>query len=272
LTASTQFTVTGSGTTTVTENLTTTATLSNMVYKAAPTFNWYLICGNGTNSIGSSTHTIYVIWGSPGSGPTVKRLDWACNSATGANSITSAAQEFRDVVASVPGYLPTSSMVHDVNAWHFLDRGVPGDCYTLANLCGTGLNMLGIPATPSAAWPTADGTTGWPAVSASTCTAPALTNFPYSGATFAAWLVYPGNHYEGFFTVSDPSIEAYTVYTPGGPFTNQTYYYLQVLQYADGVGGDQFWAWQSDQTNGTVIVHQDAAVPGQPHIPVPPVP
>jgi hypothetical protein len=147
LTASTQFTVTGSGTTTVTENLTTTATLSNMVYKAAPTFNWYLICGNGTNSIGSSAHTLYVAYGppQPAGSLTVKRIDWVCTLAAGASSPAAigdlvgpdATGGARFGANSIFGSPPTLT-----TAWQVMD-GYKADCGTLSTLMKYELDLLG---------------------------------------------------------------------------------------------------------------------------------
>ena len=99
-----------------------------------------------------------------------------------------------------------------------------------------------------------------------------LEVFQYQGESFNAKLVYPGNNFEGFFTVSDPGIKAYTVYTEGGPFANSTYYYLEVLQFAAGRGGDQFWVWDGTQTQNGITATNWVEVPGATHIPVPAVP
>jgi hypothetical protein len=63
---------------TETVSITTTGSLTNVVYEVTPTFNWSLVCGNATNSIGSSTHTIYVTYADPiaaGGSLTQLRLD-----------------------------------------------------------------------------------------------------------------------------------------------------------------------------------------------------
>jgi hypothetical protein len=91
LDATTTFDVTGSNTVEKTVTLTTTGTLSNMVYKATPQFNWYLICGNGANSIGSSgPHTIYVTHAGPLVTPLYDRaLDKACGYINGNSNYAS---------------------------------------------------------------------------------------------------------------------------------------------------------------------------------------
>ena len=218
---------------------------------------------------------MYVTWGTPspgGSATTVKRIDWVCGIAQGASSITSAAEKFRDGIASDPGYTEPPTRVWNLNSWQFLSSGKPGDCITLAKLAREGLEMVGISADYCWSYPTADGTSGFPAVSGSSCHSVATKVFAYMGENFNAKLVYPGNNYEGFFTVSDPNIKAYTIYTPGGPFENQTYYYLQVLQFAAGTGGDQFWVWDGDQTQNGVTVDNWDEVPGAAHITVPSIP
>lgn len=68
---------------------------------------------------------------------------------------------------------------------------------------------------------------------------------------------------------SDPSG---SVFEPGGPFENQDYYRLQVLQSAAGEGGDQYWVWDGTQTKNGVTVTDWDAVPGAAHIPVPSIP
>jgi len=219
----------------------------------------------------SGPHKAYVTWGTPaGSVVTEKRLSWACEKADGAYSITSAAVKFRDAIASNPGYTPPR--VWNLNSWEFLGTGLHGDCITLAKLAAVGLEMIGISADYCWSFPTADGTSGFPPVRGSSCRNPATKTFQYMGENFNAKLVYPGNNFEGFFTVSDPGIKAYTIYTPGGPFENQTYYYLEVLQFAAGTAGDQFWVWDGDQSHNGISVNDWDEVPGAVHIPVPSIP
>ncbi|MBN1868576.1 hypothetical protein JW916_14940 [Candidatus Sumerlaeota bacterium] len=205
----------------------------------------------------SGPHTFLVTWGSPGSGPTVKRLGWAVGAANGACSVSEAAAQMSASVAWWPGFGGYNAQELNLNAWQFLDTGWKGDCITLAQIACAGLEMVGVAGTPCIAWPTADGSEGFPSVSASTCQSITRKQFQYEGQTFWAKLVYPGNNHEGFFTVSDSGIRAYTVAPSGGPFCNPTYYYLEVLR---SVATDQFWVWDW------------WAVPDAPHIPVPAVP
>ena len=79
-----------------------------------------------------------------------------------------------------------------------------------------------------------------PPVDVDSCRDPCTAPFMYQGEEFDAVLIYTGNNFEGFFTIQDPDIQAYTVYPPDGPFENQTYYYLQVLR---SVASNQFWVW-----------------------------
>lgn len=231
-------------------------------------------CASGEININTSgPHTVYTTYGSPLCGAsefTKEHIDWACDIANNANTITSAAVKFRDAIASDPGYDPPR--VWNLNSWQFLASGEHGDCITLAKLAREGLQLIGIPANYSWSYPTADGTTGFPSVSGNSCRSVATKTFQYQGESFNAKLVYPGNNFEGFFTVSDPDIKAYTVYTPGGAFENQTYYYLEVLQFAAGQGGDQFWVWNGTQTKNNVTVTDWESVPGAAHIPVPSIP
>ena len=250
----------------------------NKVDIVSASINWYVLPWGATNWCSAGTtgpHTNYVTWANPsGSTATFNRVNWACNIAKGAASITSAAVDFRDAIATSPGY--SKPRVWNTNAWQFLDSGLHGDCITLAILCTTGLAMVGIPAQPLCSFPTADGSPGWPPVSGSSCQSVATSTYACQGQQFNVKLVYPGNNFEGFFTVSDPNIKAYTVYTQGGPFTDQTYYYLQVLQFAAGQGGDQFWVWDyplppyTCTINGVTVTNWWDA--GAPHIPVPSIP
>jgi hypothetical protein len=227
----------------------------------------------------SGPHTIYTIYASPlcdNINITKGHVDWACNIAKETNTVTAAAEKFKDAIAIAPGYAePRIFNISD--SWAFLASGQHGDCITLAQLAREGLWLIGIPAGSYCSYPTADGTSGYPAVSGNSCRNMTTATFEYEGETFNARLVYPGNNFEGFFMVSDPDIKGYTIYTPGGPFENQTYYYLEVLQFAAGAGGDQFWAWDCPYypyyiiKNG-VRVDDGQPVPDASHISVPSIP
>lgn len=217
--------------------------------------------------IGSSSNQIYTIFGAPVGALTEKRLIWCTNIADGAATITSAAEKFRDVVSVNPGH---QRPIHwNLNSWEFLDSGLTGDCITLAKLCAVGLRQIGIDAQERWAWETLDGTPGFPPVSATTSTNMTTEEFEFNGEFFKARLIYPGNNFMAFFTVNDSGIKAYTVFPSGGPFENQTYYYLEVLR---SVAVEQFWVWDEDQTHNGVSVSEWDRVPGQEDIPVPAIP
>lgn len=217
-------------------------------------------CDAGT----SGPHKIYVTWDSPGAGPTVHRIKWSCTQAQGATSITSAAVKFRDAVASSPGY--ASPRLWELNSWTFVDTGSAGDCITLAKLCAEGLKMIGIPATERWSYATNDTTSSW---SNTTCTSQSTTGFlNYHGHLWNARAIYPGNNFEGFFTVKDPApnpptdtyghIKAYTVYTPAGPFEKQCRYYLQVLNY---VTTECLWIANGYQSQGSDTFNDGDEIP-----------
>ena len=249
--------------------MTADSELPNEIATLSKSISWSLTAsGVACNSWSSGPHTIYVTYGTPtGSVITEKRVNWACTIATGATSISGAAEKFRDAIAANPGF--AVPRVWNLDSWQFLASGDHGDCITLAKLARKGLEMVGIPAQERWSFPTADGSSGWPAVSGSTCQSETTETFSYMGQSFNAKLVYTGNNFEAFFTVSDPAIKAYTVYPPAGPFQNQTYYYLEVLR---SVTSDQFWVWKGTQTNGSVTVTDWTEVPGSTHIAVPAVP
>ena len=125
--------------------------------------NWSVNFG-GTMCVTTSSgpHKVYVTWGNPGTGPTLKRMDWACGNAQGATSITTAAEDFKDIISVNPGYDRDNlgNNTWNTNSWQFLDSNQRGDCITLAALACTGLRMIGIPATLCWSFPTADSSAG----------------------------------------------------------------------------------------------------------------
>ncbi|MBN1560382.1 hypothetical protein JW998_09040 [candidate division KSB1 bacterium] len=237
---------------------------------------WTLTLEDGPTiePITTGPHEIYVTFGAPvGSyAATNMRMEWSCTQAINAAAIATAAELFCANLASSPGYTGTTlvnSFMININSWEYLDLGSPGDCITLAALACAGLNMLGVGAQYHCSYPTADGSTGYPAVSSTSCHNPTNATFTYQGQDFSARLVYPGNNYEGFFTINDPGIKGYTVYPPRWTFENQDYYYLEVLS---SVATDQFWIWDGDQTQNGVSVYNWDVVPGVANIPVPSIP
>ncbi len=116
-----------------------------------------------------------------------------------------------------------------------------------------------------------------PPVSGNTCHDVITKTFEYQGEIFNAYLAYfaPNlNYFEAFFTIQDPDVKAYTVYPPAGPYENQTYYYLQVL---DSVANYQTWIWDYPEspyecTKNGVTVHNEDPVLGVEEISVPSLP
>lgn len=202
-------------------------------------------------------------------------MDWSASEANNTASISDAARAFQLGLAASPG----GGGYDNLNPWQFLDQYSSGDCITLANVAATGLNMLGIPASATYAWPTADGSSGFPAVSTATCTTQTTATFTYEGQSFKAKLVYVGdNNFEGFFTIVDAGqTKAYTVYPAFDPFTNQNYYYLDIIRTSSATisGSIQYWVWVPGQppqngvsvTGGEPVVNA-AGVP-LPNVPVP---
>ena len=230
----------------------------------------------------SGPHKIYVTWEPPrAEAVTMKRLDWAVRATRGATSVAEAGLKIRDSLATWPGYgdgtgLKTLPDVNN-NAWEFLDENSPGDCSMLAHAAYEGLGIVGVgavgPRQGRLAWPTPDGSAGYPALSSSSCRQKFRKQFEYNGQQFWARLKYPGNQYEGFFTVgTEPSLVAYTVY-PKGKAENQTYYYLEVLRIGTAnYDNIQYWGWDGNQEAGGESVRDGAGVPGSPNIYVPAVP
>jgi len=259
-------------------SITSDAALSAQILVLDCGISWALTVkdGPGSHSEWSGPHKVYVTWGQPGSGPTIKRVDWACNIAKGAYSKTQAAQKFRDALADDPGY---SDPQFYPEPWVFLDSGDSGDCITLAKLACAGLDMVGIYGGYRWAYPTADGSDGYPPVSENSCDNQIRQNFAHQGAVFEAKLVFPAsnglNNFEGFFIVQDPGTKAYTIFPPRGPIEDDTYLRLKVLR---SVASDQLWVWNGDQSAYVgspphlVTVTDWDEVPGAAHVPVPDIP
>lgn len=91
---------------------------------------------NGNKS--SGPHKIYITWGSPGSGPTLKRIDKVCNTADDQDNPESIADSLQDMVAS-----ETDFGTDDVDGWALLDRGGSGDCDNQARCMKYTFEMLG---------------------------------------------------------------------------------------------------------------------------------
>jgi len=245
--------------------------VSNSSYE----LNWELSFDEGETytSYGTTETQIFVVYDEPiNYSATARRVDWAITQADGITGKTQAAEAFKNnlgIITTEKDFYPQSQ------TWNILDdnRENNVDCISIACLACAGLNMIGIAADYCWSYPTADGTIvnghTFPAVSSSSCRSQTILSFDYQGENFEARLGYPGNRFEGFFTIDDFQIKAYTVYPPAGPFTNQNYYYLEVLR---SVTNDQLWVWNGTQTVNNITVSDWAEVPNQPHITVPDIP
>ncbi len=100
--------------------------------------NWSVTIGGQTyGDETSGPHKIYVTWSSPGSGPTLKRIDKVCNTADGQNSTVGIADNLQDMVAS-----DTTFGSGDVDGWALLDGG-NGDCDNQARCMKYAFEMSG---------------------------------------------------------------------------------------------------------------------------------
>jgi hypothetical protein len=223
-------------------------------------FNIKWFVGNdsdGWTEFGISEHPYFVTYDNTIGTTTVKRIHWATEKADGAATITSAATMVAQALSQNPGYTPPpnsqSQMTHDKNAWRFLDSGTHGDCATLSKLAVTCLDVLGVPAegpkysyATNHACPIPQGNPNkLKHVHSDTCKTLCTRTFHYThscGTILAVpqKLIYTGNNYEAFFTVSSFGINAFTVYPFGGPFSNPNYYYLEVLL-SVSQSAVQFW-------------------------------
>lgn len=100
---------------------------------------WSIDVSDGPSYSGGSSgpHKIYATWGSPGSGPTLKRVDKVCHTAWWQNSPESIADSLHDMVAS-----QTTFGSGGVDGWVLLDGG-SGDCDNQARCMKYTFEMLG---------------------------------------------------------------------------------------------------------------------------------
>ena len=168
LDATTAIDVTGSNTVEVTKSLTTTGTLTNVVYKVTPTFTWKLICGNGTNSAGSSSHTIYVTYGTPVQSDktidsqtgenklTVKRIDALTTAASGSNSLDGVASAIYQWAEGVGDNAATDAWPAGTPPIWYVWTGISGSCIAHANMNWHALALEGISAEARRIYPSTD--------------------------------------------------------------------------------------------------------------------
>ncbi|MDR2168905.1 MAG: hypothetical protein LBP59_02065 [Planctomycetaceae bacterium] len=259
-------------------NITTIRTPPNHVYACNITYKWEYSTNGGQQwqKFADSNHNMYVTWAQKLCGDTdftKEHIHYACTNANLATTVTNSAvynpacQNY--VFASSTGVVnktasaiyasPGFGSYYDRNAWRFWSTKDPGDCGTLANLAGASLQILGIHTNaPLYAYPTDDNP-----VTAQSCKYQeekrmlVVHNSKTKGShniEIDAVLVYPGNNYEGFLTVNDTGIKAFTVAPPNGPFASN-YYYLEVLR---SVTTTQQWV-----VKGTLIPPNDPNMPAK---------
>jgi hypothetical protein len=194
---------------------------------------------------------------------TPRRVDWATQASMWARTATSAAPKFSTALYGQGTTAGCGLCNINYDPWYALDNGVcgKGDCITLATVACAGLGVVGVSGTPCWAFSTPDTQA---TISSSTCTYlrwGQVTYPAWPNQKWPAWLNYTTNgansglnHFEGFFTVNDGVTKAFTVYPPGGPWTNQQYYYLQVMNSIAGL--NQCWCADRNQTlpDGTVVL------------------
>jgi hypothetical protein len=102
--------------------------------------SWSVAINNGEclrDGGSSGPHKIYVTWGSPGPGPTLKRINKVCTTASSQSTPEGMADSLHDMVAS-----ETTFGSGDVAGWALLDGG-SGDCDNQARCMMYTFEMLG---------------------------------------------------------------------------------------------------------------------------------
>jgi hypothetical protein len=117
-------------------HLTSQGQLPNAVAASEDVVEWKIsINGDACGSV-SVRHKVYVTWGSPGAGPTLKRIDWVCRRASAAATPQAVASQLWDAVAS------ETSFGGREDGWALLDGGA-GDCDNQARCMKYAYEMLG---------------------------------------------------------------------------------------------------------------------------------
>jgi len=122
-----------------TVSITSDASIPPQVDVLEERVNWSIsISGKPSrNGDASGPHKIYVTWGSPGSGPTLKRIDKACRTAALQNTPEGIADSLHNMVAA-----QTVFGSANVDGWDLLDGG-SGDCDNQARCMKYTFEMLG---------------------------------------------------------------------------------------------------------------------------------
>ena len=271
---------------TETVSITTTGSLTNVVYEVTPTFNWSLVCGNATNSIGSSTHTIYVTYADPiadGGSLTPRRLDEVAVPASGLSNVlaiasaiysniyssmqdgdlvfcdkTSAVAKNFAFVGSIcaPGATPLPGGITD--NWFMYSPVVSGvwdirgACIAFAELNNLELQILGIGnGTPVDLAPVPDATACSLIVQYNLGYPSYVTNyFVCNGTSYQAFLRYCGgnapNNFEGALQVIVGTTTNY--YAGASDYTSP-----DPGQILKDVSSFEFWQWTTNYDAGFLL-------------------
>jgi hypothetical protein len=100
--------------------------------------HWQASLTDAVNLGDSGPHKLYVTWGSPGNGPTLKRIDHVCTHANGAGSQEAIADALQTTTATHTVFLVGGT----TDGWALLDGGA-GDCDNQARCMGLQVEMLG---------------------------------------------------------------------------------------------------------------------------------
>lgn len=222
LDATTTFDVTGSNTVEKTVTLTTSASLSNLVYKATPTFTWKLICGGGTNSVGSSSHTVYVTYAAPivtvegqDNKTTAQRLEFCIvGVAEGQSDKVSICDKIVEKVRNMTG--DSYGSMPENPRWLAYERPPPRDldCHHRAALAASAFGMVGVQGYVhkvfATSYPVPAAPPGYPANSTKNDYVSTYTDdrikYRMPGADVHQ-LVFVGNYFEGCVRVEDGSAD-----------------------------------------------------------------
>lgn len=87
----------------------------------------------------SGPHKLFLTWGSLGSGPTLKRVEWVSTVAKGASSSSMIADAIYEKIFSLDLFCGVPS----ATTWGLLDPNGQGDCANLAALMADAYNIVG---------------------------------------------------------------------------------------------------------------------------------
>jgi hypothetical protein len=241
----------------VTANITTTGALESKVYKLTPlSFNWSMRCCQGCSaaSIGSSSHRIYVTYGtpSPAGDLTETRIDKCVSDAMDATTPIGIADAIHPLSADFDGHPKCPAWNFGVNPavevptnWYMYSPDesqwdVKGSCASYATLNKMMLDLLGVPGGSVVYIYASSDCIG---IEADTDDAWQYTNFPCEDmGTYAADLMYcdeygVANNWEGTLKLVDGATTKYYAGYPGyGGSTPAA-----ILRC---VASSQFWVWR----------------------------